>query len=75
MMPTLVDNARLQEVRQLRDRFLEMIERRQYAEAVDLARHVVEHYPETAAAEELRDKMPRLEKLARGEFGGEGAYA
>ena len=64
MMPTLVDNARIEEVRELRDRILDMIERRRYSEAVDLADHVVENYPETTAAEELREQLPRLRQLA-----------
>lgn len=63
-MPTLVDNARIQEVREHRDRMLDLMERRRYAEAVDLARQVVENYPETTAAEELRAQLPRLQELA-----------
>jgi outer membrane protein assembly factor BamD (BamD/ComL family) len=64
MMHTLVDNARIEEVRGLRDRILDLMERRRYEEAVSLAKHVVNNYPETAAAEELRAKMARLEELA-----------
>jgi tetratricopeptide (TPR) repeat protein len=64
MMPTIVDNARIEEVRGLRDRILDLMERRRYEEAVSLAKHVVNNYPETAAADELRQKMPRLEELA-----------
>ncbi|MCD4825446.1 MAG: hypothetical protein K8S55_12685 [Phycisphaerae bacterium] len=65
LMPTLVDNTRIQEVRQFRDRIVDMMDRRRYTEAVDLARHVVENYPETAAAEELRAQMPQLTELAK----------
>ena len=65
LMPTLVDNTRIQEVRQFRDRIVDMMDRRRYAEAVDIARHVVENYPETAAAEELRAQMPQLTELAK----------
>lgn len=64
LMPTLVDNARIEEVRGLRDRILDMVDRRRYAEACQLALHVTENYPETAAAEELRAKLPRLRELA-----------
>lgn len=64
LMPTLVDNARIEEVRGLRDRILDLMERRRYAEAAQLAHHVIENYPETAAAEELRPKLQRLRQLA-----------
>ncbi len=66
LMPTLVDNARIEEVRGLRDRILDLMERRRYAEAAQLAHHVIENYPETAAAEELRPKLQRLQQLAAG---------
>jgi len=64
MMPTLVDNARIQEVREYRDRIVDLMERHRYAEAIQLAKHVVENYPETAAAEELRAQMTKLRELA-----------
>lgn len=64
MMPTFVDNARIQEVREYRDRIVDLMERHRYAEAVELATHVVDNYPETTAAEELRAKLPRWQELA-----------
>lgn len=64
MMPTLIDNARIEEVRTYRDRFLGYMERKRYVQALEIARHVVENFPETAAAEELRSQLPRLESLA-----------
>ncbi len=66
MLPTLVDNARIEEVRELRDRILNMIERRRYSEAIELADHVVENFPETTAAAELRDQLPKLRQRAAG---------
>lgn len=65
MLPTLVDNARIQEVRELRDRIVNLVEQHHYAQAVPLIRQVVENYPETAAATELRSQLPRLMELAR----------
>jgi tetratricopeptide (TPR) repeat protein len=65
LMPMLVDNTRIQEVREFRDRILDLMDRRRYSEAVKLAGHVVENYPETAAAEELRRQMPQLQELAQ----------
>jgi hypothetical protein len=64
MMPTFVDNARIQEVREYRDKIVDLMERHRYAEAVQLARQVVDNYPETTAAEELRTQLPRWQELA-----------
>ena len=64
MMHTLVDNARIEEVRAQRDRFGDLMERRRYAEAVRLAEDIIQNYPESAAAEDLRAQLPRLRELA-----------
>ncbi|MFP4053837.1 MAG: tetratricopeptide repeat protein [Phycisphaerae bacterium] len=63
-MPTLRQNARIEEVRAYRDRIRDYIERRRFSEAVDLAKEVIRDYPETAAANELRGQLPRLKELA-----------
>lgn len=63
---TLQDNARLEEVRQMRDAIRDMIERRRYSEAVGVARQIIKRFPDTAVAEELLQQMPRLEELSRG---------
>lgn len=66
-MGAIRDNARLEEVRERRDRIKNLIERNRYAEAIELAQEVIESFPETAAAEDLRDQMSRLEELAASE--------
>ncbi len=63
-MPTLEENARIEEVRRMRDEIREMLARRRYAEALELARRVVEQFPDTAAAAELREQLSRLKELA-----------
>jgi outer membrane protein assembly factor BamD (BamD/ComL family) len=63
-MDTLRDNARIEEVRGYRDRIRDLIERRRFAEAIELAQDVIRDYPDTAAAQELRQQLPRLEQLA-----------
>lgn len=63
-MDTLRENARIEEVRRCRDRIRDFIERRRFSEAIDLARDVIRDYPDTAAAQELRQQLPRLEQLA-----------
>jgi len=66
-MGTLEDNARLEEVRDLRDRFRDLLERRRYVEAIDIARDLIERFPDTQAASDLKQQMPRLKELASGE--------
>ncbi len=67
-LSTIADNARIEEVRSLRDQIRDMITRRRFAEAVELARDVIERFPETAAATELREQMTRLEERAKSEL-------
>ena len=66
-MSTITDNARLEEVRKLRDTIADLIERRRYGEAGELSRELIDRFPDTAAAEDLRKQMPRLEELAGSE--------
>lgn len=62
---TLRENARIEEVRRLRDRVSDLISRRQFAQAIEVARDVIGRFPGTAAAHDLREQMARLEELAR----------
>ncbi|HAU38631.1 MAG TPA: hypothetical protein DCX07_13065, partial [Phycisphaerales bacterium] len=62
---TLEENARLEEAREMRDRFRDLLSRRRYAEALEAAREVLRRFPDTQAAADLREQMPRLEELAR----------
>ncbi len=66
-LSTISDNARIEEVRILRDQIRDMITRRRFGEAVELARDVIERFPETAAANELALQMFRLEERAKSE--------
>ena len=71
-LPTIRDNSRLEEARQLRDDIRELIERRRYAEAVRIAHDILARFPDTQAAAELRPQVERLEALARGEEPDQG---
>jgi len=64
---TLTDNARIEEARELRDEIRDLLSRRRYAEALARARDLIRRFPTTAAAEELRTQMARLEELASSE--------
>ena len=65
MLATMEDNARIEEVRELRDHIRDLLEQRCYAEAVECARDVIERFPDTRAAEDLGRQMNRLRELAQ----------
>lgn len=64
-MDTLRENARIEEVRRLRDRVSDLISRRQFAQAIEVAKDVIARFPATAAARELHEQMAKLEELGR----------
>ena len=66
MLSTIQDNARLEEVRELRDQIRDLIERRRYADAIEYAQDLIQRFPDTKAAEELGRQMARLRELAGG---------
>jgi len=59
-MPTLRDNARIEETRQLRDGIGDLISRKRFAEAVEVAEDLIRRFPQTRAAADLRKQMPKL---------------
>jgi outer membrane protein assembly factor BamD (BamD/ComL family) len=65
MIPTMEDNARIEEVREIRDQIRDLIQRRRYAEAVTCAEDIVRRFPDTQAARELGRQLNRLRELAR----------
>jgi outer membrane protein assembly factor BamD (BamD/ComL family) len=65
MVPTIEDNARIEEVREIRDQIRDLIQRRRYAEAVTCAEDIVRRFPDTQAARELGRQLNRLRELAR----------
>ncbi len=66
-LSTITDNAHIEEVRVFRDQIRDMITRRRFGEAVELARDVIKRFPETTVANELREQMTRLEERAKSE--------
>jgi tetratricopeptide (TPR) repeat protein len=62
---TLQDNARIQAARAMGARIRDLIARRRFAEALTLAEELIEHHPDTAAAEDLRRQLPRLRERAQ----------
>ena len=66
-IPALKDNARIEEVRELRDVIRDLLGSRRYKQAIGVAEQVMHRFPETKAAAELRGQMPKLKELAKSE--------
>ena len=64
MLLLLEENARIEEVRQLRDRIADLIERKRFAEAVEVAEDVIHRFPDTQAAGQLAREIDKLRKRA-----------
>ena len=65
-LSTLRTNAEILQRKQYEAKFKELIGAQQYDEALRIAKHVVEQYPESPQAQALRDQIPVLEKRATG---------
>ncbi len=61
---TLEGNAEIETRQRLEARIMEYARNGRYIEAVDLARRVIEEYPDSPQAEALRSQLERLEELA-----------
>jgi len=70
-MPTLEENARIEEVRELRDLIRTHIKAKRYTDALRVAQDVVRRFPSTQAASELGGQIVRLRELAFSNAGGE----
>ncbi|MCY2924132.1 MAG: hypothetical protein NT031_01610, partial [Planctomycetota bacterium] len=58
------ENARIEEVRQLRDRIADLIERKRFAEAVEAAEDVIHRFPDTQVAGQLTREIDKLRRRA-----------
>ncbi|KKN81293.1 hypothetical protein LCGC14_0321300 [marine sediment metagenome] len=63
-LATLQENARIEEVRELRDRIRDLIERRRYHDAATVAEDIVARFADTQAAADLRGQIDQLNRLA-----------
>ncbi|MCY2929355.1 MAG: tetratricopeptide repeat protein [Planctomycetota bacterium] len=60
----LEENARIEEVRELRDRVADLIERKRFAEAVEVAEDLIHRFPDTQVAGQLTREIDKLRKRA-----------
>ncbi len=61
---TLEANAEIQERQTLENDIKELIRKHRFSEAAEIARHVIETYPDSPQAEMLRSQLSRLEEKA-----------
>lgn len=63
-LPTLEANAEIEIRQHLEARIMEYVRQGRYIEAVELAKIVIERYPDSPQAEALRAQLERLQELA-----------
>lgn len=63
-IPTLEQNAEIEVRQQLEAEIMELTRHGRYIEALDLARSLVQKFPDSPQAEALRPQLSRLEELA-----------
>ena len=61
-MPTVRKNAQFEEARTLRDRIRDLIKRKRYSEAVDVADDLIRRFPNTQVAKQLQSLLPDLKR-------------
>ncbi|HOW18675.1 MAG TPA: tetratricopeptide repeat protein, partial [Phycisphaerae bacterium] len=67
-METLTKNAEIEHRRELETKYKGLIEQRNFAEALALAREVIATYPESPQARVMREQIPHLERHVRADF-------
>ncbi len=61
-MDTVRKNAHFEEARTLRDRIGDLIKRKRYSEAVEIAEDLIRRFPNTRVAKQLRALLPDLKR-------------
>jgi len=67
-MGTVRSNAHFEEARTLRDRIGDLIKRKRYSEAIDIAEDLMRRFPTTQVAKQLKSLLPDL-KRRHAQFG------
>lgn len=63
-LPTLTNNAEVEDRQAIEAEITEMAKHARYIEAYNLALHLIQTYPDSAHADALRSQLPRLKDLA-----------
>jgi hypothetical protein len=64
-MKTMEDNAEIEKRQELEEQIKDLVKRRNFIQAVEMARYVISTYPSSPQARALRDQIAKLEELAR----------
>jgi len=63
-METLRANAEIEKRQQLEEQIKDLIKRRNFIQALELAKYVIQEYPDSPQAQALREQMEKMEELA-----------
>ncbi len=63
-MDTLRANAEIEKRQQLEEQIKDLIKRRNFIQAVELGKYVIQEYPDSPQAQALREQMEKLQELA-----------
>ena len=61
-MSTVRKNAHFEEARTLRDRIRDLIKRKRYSEAIEIANDLIHRFPNTQVAKQLKTLLPDLKR-------------
>ncbi len=64
-LSTIENNAKLEEIRDLRNRIRDLVARKRFAEAIEIAQDVVIRFPDAKIAAELRRQIPHMKRRSR----------
>ncbi|MCP4375736.1 MAG: hypothetical protein GY794_06120 [bacterium] len=64
-MNTVRKNAHFEEARELRDRIRDLIKRKRYPEAVEIAEDLMQRFPNTQVANQLKSLLPDLKRRSK----------
>ncbi|MFA5865956.1 MAG: hypothetical protein WC975_14885 [Phycisphaerae bacterium] len=64
-LKTLETNAEIERRQELEEQIKDLVRRRNFIQALELARYVIEHYPTSPQATALRGQIDKLEELSK----------
>ena len=64
-LPTLEENARIQQRQQMEREYEALVRERRFADAIELGQQIISDYPDSSSASILRHQLPKLrERMA-----------
>ncbi len=69
-LDTLKTNAEIEKRQQLEEQFKDLVKRKNFVQALELAKYIINTYPNSPQANALKDQLSKLEELAKQERQG-----